>query len=137
MKRVGTWPFSFEAYWALYCPTLSFIAEVEGRAVGFIVGTIAQEEHSHSVVSLRHTAEPPSRYQQVGWIDMMGIGPRYQHMGIGRRLIGAFHEECERNDAVVRCIASGSDVNTGCSRKHALGALLRPIDTAKLVTVYS
>ncbi len=109
-ERVPTWPFSFEAYWALYHPKLSFVAEVGGRVVGFVVGNIVQEEHTQSVLSLRHTIDRPSRHRQVGWIDMIGIEPGYQHMGIGRGLVEAFHEECKRNDAVMRGIAKDSDV---------------------------
>jgi len=109
-ERVPTWPFSFESYWALYRPEFSFVAEVGGRVVGFIVGTLEKEEHGQSVLSLRHTIEPPSRHRKVGWIDMIGIDPAYQHMGIGRSLGEAFHEECKRRDAVMRGIARESDV---------------------------
>jgi ribosomal protein S18 acetylase RimI-like enzyme len=108
-ERVPTWPFSFEAYWALYHPKLSFVAEVGGRVVGFIVGTVVEEEHSQSVLNLRHTIDRPSRHRQVGWIDMIGIDPGYQHMGIGRGLVEAFSEECKRNDAVIRGIVKESD----------------------------
>lgn len=108
-ERVPTWPFSFESYWALYHPELSFVAEVGGRVVGFIVGTIVEESHSQSVLRLRHTIERPSRHRKVGWIDMIGIDPEYQHMGIGRALGNAFHEECQRSDAVMRGIARETD----------------------------
>jgi len=108
-ERVPTWPFSFESYWALYRPELSFVAEVGGRVVGFIVGTLEKEEHSQSVLSLRHTIEPPSRHRKVGWVDMIGLDPGYQHMGIGRGLVEAFHEECQRSDAVMRGISRESD----------------------------
>ncbi len=108
-ERVPTWPFSFESYWALYHPELSFVAEIGGRVVGFIVGTIVEEGHSQSVLSLRHTIERPSRHRKVGWIDMIGIDPGYQHMGIGRGLGDAFYEECQRSDAVMRGIARESD----------------------------
>jgi ribosomal protein S18 acetylase RimI-like enzyme len=109
-ERVPTWPFSFEAYWALYHPRLSFVAEAGGKVVGFIVGTVVEEEHSQSVLSLRHTIDRPSRHRRVGWIDMIGIDPGYQHMGIGRGLVEAFDEECKRSDAVMRGIAKESDV---------------------------
>lgn len=108
-ERVPTWPFSFEAYWSLYHPELSFVAEVGGRVAGFIVGTMVEEEHSQSVLSLRHTIDRPSRHRKVGWIDMIGIDPAYQHMGIGRALVEAFDEECKRSDAVMRGIARESD----------------------------
>jgi len=108
-ERVPTWPFSFEAYWSLYHPELSFVAEVGGRVAGFVVGTMVEEEHSQSVLSLRHTIDRPSRHHKVGWIDMIGIDPTYQHMGIGRALVEAFDEECKHNGAVMRGIARESD----------------------------
>lgn len=107
--RVSTWPFSFEAYWALYHPELSFVAEAGGRVVGFIVGTVVEEAHSQSVLSLRHTIAPPSRHRKVGWIDMIGIDPGYQRMQIGRALGEAFYEECKRSAAVIRLIVRESD----------------------------
>jgi len=109
-ERVPTWPFSFESYWALYRPELSFVAEAGSRVVGFIVGALEKEEHSQSVLSLRHTIEPPSRHRKVGWVDMIGIDPGYHHMGIGRGLVEAFHKECQRSDAVMRGIARENDV---------------------------
>ena len=112
-ERVPSWPFSFEAYWALYHPELSFVAEVEGRVAGFIVGTVVEEEHSQSITSLRHSLEHPTRHRKVGWIDMIGIDPRYQHMGIGRALVDAFDEECKRNDAVMGGIVRESDERLG------------------------
>jgi ribosomal protein S18 acetylase RimI-like enzyme len=32
-----------------------------------------------------------------GWIHMVVIHPNYRHLGIGRRLVEAFCEVCERN----------------------------------------
>jgi ribosomal protein S18 acetylase RimI-like enzyme len=107
--RVPSWPFSFEAYWALYHPELSFVAEAGDRVVGFIVGTVVEEEHSQSIVNLRHTLDHPSRHRKVGWIDMIGIDPEYQHMGIGRALVDAFDEECKRRGSVMGGIARESD----------------------------
>jgi ribosomal protein S18 acetylase RimI-like enzyme len=108
-ERVPTWPFSFESYWALYHPELSFVAEVGGRVVGFIAGNLVEEEHSQSILSLRRTIDRPSRHRKVGWVDMIGIDPSYQHMGIGRGLVEAFDEECKRSDAVMRGIAREGD----------------------------
>ena len=39
-QRVPTWPFSFETYWNIYGPGVSFVAEVNGEVVGFLAGTI-------------------------------------------------------------------------------------------------
>jgi ribosomal protein S18 acetylase RimI-like enzyme len=108
-ERVPTWPFSFESYWALYHPELSFVAEAGGRVVGFITGSLVEEEHSQSILSLRRTIERPSRHRKVGWIDMIGIDPAYQHMGIGRGMVEAFDAECKRSDAIMRGIARESD----------------------------
>ncbi len=108
-ERVPTWPFSFEAYWRVYRPGLSFIAELEGKVVGFAVGNIIQEEHYQSIFSLRHTVDRPLQHRQVGWIDMIGIHPEYQHRGIGQSLVEVFYEECKRNNAVVMGMAKESD----------------------------
>lgn len=108
-ERVSTWPFSFESYWALYRPKLSFVAEAEGRVVGFIVGTVVEEGHGQSVLNLRHTAAPSSQHGKVGWIDMIGIDPAYQRMEIGRALGEAFYEECRRSAKVVRLIVREND----------------------------
>ncbi len=108
-ERVPTWPFSFETYWKIYRPKLSFVAEVEGIVAGFVVGNIVKEEHSQSIVKLIYTAERSAGRGQVGWMDMIGISPEYQHRGIGRALVEAFHEECKRNNATMRGIARESD----------------------------
>ena len=108
-QRVPTWPFSFESYWALYHPDIRFVAEVEGRVIGFIMGTVVEEEHSQSVLNLRHTITPPSRHHKVGWVDMVGIEPEYQHRAIGRALGEAFYEECKRCDASMRVIVREND----------------------------
>jgi len=108
-ERVPTWPFSFEAYWRVYRPGLSFIAELGEQVVGFVVGNIIQEEHHQSIINLRHTVDRLSQHQQAGWIDMIGIHPEHQNRGIGRSLIEAFYQECKRNNAVMMGIAKESD----------------------------
>ncbi|MFH1383106.1 MAG: GNAT family N-acetyltransferase [Chloroflexota bacterium] len=109
LQRVPTWPFSFESYWAVYRPELSFVAEINGDIVGFVVGNIVQDEHSQSIFGLRHTGEPTSRHRWIGWIDMIGICPEHQHKGIGRGLIEAFNTECKRHNAVMRGLAHEND----------------------------
>ncbi|MDP3879323.1 MAG: GNAT family N-acetyltransferase [Dehalococcoidales bacterium] len=108
-ERVPTWPFSFETYWEIYHPKLSFVAEVDGRVVGFLVGNIVQEEHSQSILRLTHLAGRYSRDRQVGWIDMMGILPDYQHRQIGRKLVEAFQQECQHTNAPIRGIVRDND----------------------------
>jgi ribosomal protein S18 acetylase RimI-like enzyme len=108
-SRLPTWPFSFEEYWMAYRPDISFVAELDGRVAGFIVGTVVVEEHSYSVLNLRKAAARPPRYRQVGWIDMIGVHPERQHLGIGRGLVEAFCSECRRINAVVKGVAAADD----------------------------
>ena len=107
--RLPTWPFSFEAYWAEYRPDISLVAEVSGTVAGFIVGTIVVEEHSYSVLNLRHAANRPPRYSQVAWIDMVGVHPDSQRAGTGHRLLEAFCAECKAIDVAVKGIAGEHD----------------------------
>ena len=108
-ERVPTWPFSFEAYWAVYHPETSFVAEIDGEVVGFLTGVIEKEERSQSIFSGVHRIGPPSRRRQVGWIDMIGISHGCQHMGIGRALVEAFHNECKHKNATMRSIVREDD----------------------------
>ena len=107
--RVTTWPFPFEAYWEIHRPKLSFVAELKGEVVGFLVGIIEKEERSQSIFSQAYRVGLPSRNRQVGWIDMMGIRPDYWHRGIGRSLVEAFDNECKRNNATMRIIVREND----------------------------
>ena len=93
----------------MYRPDIHFVAELEGEMVEFVVGNIVEEEHTQSIATLTHTLTDFNRHQWVGWIDMIGINPRYQHRGIGRALVEAFHAECKRNNAVMRGVARESD----------------------------
>ena len=108
-ERTPTWPFSFESYWHVYRPEIRFVAELGDEIVGFAVGNIVEEEHNQSVTSLRHTVSDFNRHRWIGWIDMIGINPAYQHRGIGRGLVDAFHAECKRRDAVMRSVSRESD----------------------------
>jgi len=108
-ERTPTWPFSFESYYRVYNPEIRFVAELGNEIVGFIVGNIVEEEHNQSVTSLRHTLSDFNRHRWVGWIDMLGINPKYQGKAIGRGLVDAFHAECTRKDAVMRGVARESD----------------------------
>ena len=108
-ERTPTWSFSFESYWQVCRPDIHFIAEVEGEIVGFVVGTIVEQEHNQSITTLSHTLTDFHRHQWIGWIDMIGINPSYQRGGIGRTLVEAFHAECKRNNAVMRGVAREGD----------------------------
>jgi ribosomal protein S18 acetylase RimI-like enzyme len=123
--RVPTWPFSFETYWNVHKPRLSLVAEVGGKVAGFVVGTIAEVEQGQSVLNLRHTIERPSTHRRVGWIDMIGIDPASQHMGVGRSLVTAFCEECRRVDAVAKGIAKENDARL---RSFLSAAGFKPTD---------
>jgi ribosomal protein S18 acetylase RimI-like enzyme len=124
-ERVPTWPFSFETYWNVHKPRLSLVAEVSGKVMGFVVGTIAEVEQSQSVLNLRHTIERPTTHRKVGWIDMIGIDPAAQHMGVGRGLVNAFCEECRREDAVAKGIAKEHDARL---RSFLSAAGFKPTD---------
>jgi|WetSurMetagenome_2_1015567.scaffolds.fasta_scaffold203189_1 ribosomal protein S18 acetylase RimI-like enzyme len=108
-ERLPTWPFSFEAYWTVHKPKIKLVAEVDDLVMGFVVGTITEVSQSQSVLNLRHTIENPSTHRKIGWIDMIGIDPDSQHMGIGRTLASAFIDECKKNDAVAKGIAKEND----------------------------
>ena len=108
--RMPAWPFSFEAYWSVFHPELTFVAEMNGQIEGFLVGYIKPEEETRSVLK-RADAQvaPPSNHGRVGWIEMTGVHPRSQHQGIGQTLTLAFVEECQRQHAIVNCLVPGSD----------------------------
>ena len=81
-ERAISWPLEAEVQWAVNRPALSFVAEMGEDIVGFLLGDIRVSEYG---TDLR------------GWIDMVGISPDQQRLGIGRKLVGAFCEECQRN----------------------------------------
>lgn len=96
-ERATSWPVEAETLWAVYRPLLSFVAESNGKVVGFILGDIRGVEYATSVSGIS------------GWIDMMGVDPRYQRHGIGRSLIEAFCEECQRNQVKARVMIRDDD----------------------------
>ncbi len=107
--RVPTWPFSFETYWNIYGPGISFVAEINGEVVGFLAGTIVQQERSQSIIDMMHSATRSSRYPKIGYIDMIGISTEFQNKNVGRVLVNAFTEECKHNNAAVRAHIKESD----------------------------
>jgi ribosomal protein S18 acetylase RimI-like enzyme len=108
-KRVRTWPFSFDVFWNIYHPELSFVAELDGKVVGFVVGTIEKEERSQSIFSLGSQLGSTGLYRQSAWIDMIGIYPEHQGKGIGRALINAFYNECKPKKVSLRWIVRDDD----------------------------
>ena len=107
--RFTTWPFSFESYWGIYHPSITFVAEADGNVVGFVVGGIIKRKESQSIFNLLHTEEPSSLHQLVGWMDMIGIDHDHRNIGIGRSLTESFYRECKRRNAVMRIIAYNND----------------------------
>ena len=107
LREQGTkqiWPFSFESYWEIYHPNVGFVAEIDGKVVGFVVGKIGKPQRGKSLFRGLHTGEPYSLREWVGWVDMIGILPEHHHKGIGRILMEAFYEECKRHNAVMRSV---------------------------------
>ena len=80
--RAISWPLEAEVQWAVNRPALSFVAEMGAEVVGFLLGDIRISEYGTDL---------------KGWIDMVGISPEHQRQGIGRQLVVAFCEECQRN----------------------------------------
>ncbi len=106
-KRI--WPFSFESYWEIYHPNVSFVAQLDGNVVGFVVGKIVKRERRKSIFARLHTGEPSSLRDWVGWVDMIGIHPEHHHKGIGRILMEAFYQECKSQNAVMRSVVYDND----------------------------
>jgi ribosomal protein S18 acetylase RimI-like enzyme len=108
-SRVPSWPFTFETYWNIYGPGVSFLAEINGKVVGFLAGNIVAEERSNSIVEMVRTTHRTFRYPKVGWIDMIGVLPEFQSKHIGQSLVNAFYEECKANGAPMRGIVRNDD----------------------------
>ncbi|MDM8000134.1 MAG: GNAT family N-acetyltransferase [Dehalococcoidia bacterium] len=66
-------------FWGYY-PPLSFVAEVDGRIIGFIIGSMGGPEYSLPV---------------SGWVTTIGVDPDYQRRGVGKALLKAFIDVCE------------------------------------------
>lgn len=92
--RSVSWPLRIEAHWWVYRAVPGFVAELEGEVVGFVLGDIRGAEYGTEV---------------GGWIDMMGVSPKCQSSGIGRKLVEAFCKECRSHGVKVRVIVVGDD----------------------------
>ncbi|MBI4243597.1 MAG: GNAT family N-acetyltransferase, partial [Planctomycetes bacterium] len=108
-KRVRTWPFPFSLYWNSYGPGTIFVAEVGKQLVGFLAGNIADEGHSQSILDLMHAIGRSHRHPKIGWVDMIGVLPEFQHQKVGQALVEAFQKECKDNNAPMRAIIKGDD----------------------------
>ena len=65
------------AYADIY-PRPALVAELEGKVVGFIMGYVSGWEFGVP--------------DTIGWIDTLGVDPKYQRRGIGRALFNALIE---------------------------------------------
>ncbi|MBI4637719.1 MAG: GNAT family N-acetyltransferase [Candidatus Rokubacteria bacterium] len=61
---------------ALRPPWMSLVAETDGRIVGFLFGWVGESEFGIAGAT--------------GWIDLIGLDPRYRGLGLGRALVDRF-----------------------------------------------
>lgn len=94
LERAPSWQVGADIEMAVYRPALSFVAELEGNIVGFVLGDIRGAEYGKDV---------------SGWIDMVGVDPRHQHMGVGRRLVETFYGMCQQNKVNVEVVIREDD----------------------------
>jgi ribosomal protein S18 acetylase RimI-like enzyme len=93
-SRAPSWEVGAEIEVAVYRPAVSFVAEVEGEVVGFILGDIRGAEYGKDL---------------RGWIDMVGVNPNYHRLGIGRSLVEKFCEVCRKNGVSAEVVIRDSD----------------------------
>jgi len=75
-------------FWDYHAP-LSFVAEVNGRIAGFVIGSMGGPEYSLPV---------------SGWVTIIGVDPDYQGRGLGTALLKAFIAVCDKNKIPARLI---------------------------------
>ena len=93
-QRAISWQVAAEVEAEVYRPALSFVAELDRVVVGFLLGDIRGVEYGKDI---------------KGWIDMVGVHPKYQHLGIGRRLVEKFCEVCQQNKVDVQVLLREDD----------------------------
>jgi len=89
-----SWPLRVEAHWWVYRGMPNFVAEAGRELVGFVMGDIRGTEYGPDV---------------CGWIDMLGVAPRSQGRGIGRKLVEAFCHECDSQGVRARVVFRETD----------------------------
>ena len=94
--RSVSWPLRVDAHWWVYRGMPNFVAETGDEIVGFILGDIRG--------GTQYGTE-----EACAWIDMMGVAPEYQSMGIGSELVEAFCETCHGQGVKVRIFVVGDD----------------------------
>ena len=92
--RTSSWPQRASSHLKTYSPSLSFVAELEGRVVGFILVDIRGAEYALPL---------------GGWIDSVAVDPEYHGQGIGRKLMNSCIEECHVEGLKVRLMIKESD----------------------------
>jgi ribosomal protein S18 acetylase RimI-like enzyme len=92
--RISSWPQKVSTHFRTYYPPLSFVAEMDNKVVGFIIGGIMGAEY----------ALPLS-----GWIAIMGVDPEYQRQGVGKMLLSSFVKECHQRGIKARAMVRKED----------------------------
>ena len=92
--RTPSWPQKASSHLRTFSPSLSFVAEIDDKVVGFILADIRGAEYALPL---------------AGWIDSVGVDPEYQRQGIGRKLIETSIEECHLNGIKARLMVRKSD----------------------------
>jgi ribosomal protein S18 acetylase RimI-like enzyme len=92
--RASSWPQKVSSHFATYYPPLSFVAEIDGKVIGFILGVIMGAEYSLPL---------------SGWINIIGVHPEYQGRGVGHMLTRAFIDECHHRGIKARLMVRQGD----------------------------
>ncbi len=96
-NRASTWETNVGAY-LQGGPALCRVAAVDGEVVGFILGDIKGWDYG---------------IPEGGWIDIMGVDPDYQGMGIGKQLVNSFVEHCSKaGKKKIHALVKASDEKT-------------------------
>ena len=94
LPRAMPWEIEAEAEDKVYRPTMNFVAVLDGVVVGFLLGDIRSVWYGNDM---------------GGWIHMIVVHPNYRHLGVGRRLVEAFCEVCERNKIKAQVLLRDDD----------------------------
>jgi ribosomal protein S18 acetylase RimI-like enzyme len=92
--RVTSWPQKVSSHFKTYYPPLSFVAEADRRVVGFIIGVVMGAEY----------ALPLS-----GWINIIGVDPKYEGRGVGGVLLESFIRACQQRGIKARLMVRQKD----------------------------
>ena len=92
--RVTSWPQKASSHFKTHYPPLSFVAEVDERVVGFIIGVVMGAEY----------ALPLS-----GWINIIGVDPEYEGRGVGGMLLDSFIRACHQRGIKARLMVRQKD----------------------------